>query len=247
MRAGRGKACPVKLTETIVGSGDRIRVGPFRGSTDVGALVPVATRGTVQESVIIESLDVLRSRGFKRAVTSALGTRECAPFRSLGFNTHHELHLLVRDLIRYPVTQPPPRSALRPARRVDWARVLEIDANAFDGFWRFDEDSIRDALRATPSRRFHLTRTTPAAGYHITGRAGLNGYLQRLAVDPSQHGQGLGRLLLLDSLAWLQRRSVERVYVNTQLENAKALGLYQAEHFVLEDQRLAVLEIDLTR
>jgi len=236
----------VKLTETIVAAGDRIRVGPFRGSAEIGAIVPLATRGTVSESAIAESVKALRARGFGRAVTSALGPRETSPFRALGFSTHHELHLLVRDLITHPVMRAPSRTAVRPARRLDWPRVLEIDALAFDGFWRFDEDSIRDALRATPSRRFHLTRANPTLGYHITGRAGTNGYLQRLAVDPDAHGQGLGRLLLLDSLSWLQRRSVTRVFVNTQLENAKALGLYEAEHFVLEDQRLSVLEIDLT-
>jgi len=214
------------MTETIVAGGDRVRVGPFR-------------------QAITDSLDALRERGFTQAVTSALGPLECSPFRSLGFTTHHELHLLVRDLIRYPVINPPPRSSVRPARRIDWPTVLEIDQLAFDGFWRFDEDSIRDALRATPSRRFHMTRTTPSVGYHITGRAGFNGYLQRLAVHPDHHGKGLGRLLLRDGLGWLQRRSAERVFVNTQLENTSALGLYQAEHFELEDQRLAVLEIDL--
>lgn len=231
--------------DTIVTGGDRVRVGPFRGSAQTGSIVPLANSGAVHDEAVAQGLATLRSRGFDHVVTSAMGPIESRPFHAAGFRIHHELHLLIRDLESHPAPAPDGRIRLRAARRTDWNQVLEIDRAAFDSFWQFDSDSIRDALKATPSRRFQVVKANPPTGYHITGRAGPNGYLQRLAVDPAAHRQGLGRLLLHDSLAWLQRRNVDRVFVNTQLDNDAAYSLYRAEHFAVAEHRLAVLELDL--
>jgi ribosomal protein S18 acetylase RimI-like enzyme len=64
--------------------------------------------------------------------------------------------------------------------------------------------------------------------YAVTGRAGEQGFLQRLAVDPAQHRAGWGRALVTDGLRWLRRHGVTRTLVNTQLENEAALALYRS-------------------
>ena len=209
-------------------------------------MVPLSDGAPIGPETITRAVDTLRNRGFRHIVTSALGPREARPFELVGFGLHHELHLLVRDLQQHPAPNRINRQFTRSARRSDWDQVLAIDRLAFDEFWQFDSAAVRDALRATPSSRFHVARGAPPLGYHITGRAGPNGYLQRLAVHPDAHRQGLGRGLLNDSLAWLQRRNVRRVFVNTQLENTAAYGLYRAEAFELESYRLAVLQLKLT-
>ncbi len=63
-------------------------------------------------------------------------------------------------------------------------------------------------------------------GYAITGRAGDQGYLQRLAVAAAARRTGVGRALALDGLRWLRRRGVARAVVNTQYGNDAALALY---------------------
>jgi ribosomal protein S18 acetylase RimI-like enzyme len=85
------------------------------------------------------------------------------------------------------------------------------------------------------------TQATAIVGYAITGRAGGHGFLQRLAVHPAWQRRGVGRALVLDGLTWLQRRGVERVVVNTQLENRKALALYESLGFRREPRGLSVL------
>jgi ribosomal protein S18 acetylase RimI-like enzyme len=85
------------------------------------------------------------------------------------------------------------------------------------------------------------TGATGIAGYAITGRAGGHGFLQRLAVHPTWQRRGVGRALVIDGLAWLERRGVERVVVNTQLENRKALALYEGLGFRREPRCLSVL------
>ena len=81
----------------------------------------------------------------------------------------------------------------------------------------------------------------------MTGRAGRRGFLQRLAVDPAREGHGLGRALVLDGLVWLRRRGVERVVVNTQEANQRALALYEQLGFRRQHAGLAVLRTQLVR
>ena len=72
------------------------------------------------------------------------------------------------------------------------------------------------------------------------------GYLQRLAVTARSQGRGLGLLLVLDALNWLQRRGAQTARVNTQPDNERALALYQRCGFRVEPDRLAVLHRDLS-
>ena len=46
---------------------------------------------------------------------------------------------------------------------------------------------------------------SPLVAFAISGAASGQGYLQRLAVAPAHQGQGHGRALVLDSLAWMRR------------------------------------------
>ena len=55
--------------------------------------------------------------------------------------------------------------------------------------------------------------------------------MQRLAVDPSAHGRGLGGALLVDGLHWLRDRGALHAFVNTQSDNDRAYSLYQRAGF----------------
>ena len=146
---------------------------------------------------------------------------------------------LAHDLRDVPKT---PEASLRRGRRSDKADALVVDHRAFPTFWRLDAGGLHEAMTATPSARFRVAVVgRRVAGYAVTGRAGHRGYLQRLAVDPTVQGRGLGRALVADSLEWLRRRGVTNVVVNTQVENERALRLYQAMGFRLQPSGLEVL------
>ncbi len=136
---------------------------------------------------------------------------------------------------------------MRRAWRRHLAPVLDIDARAFDEFWALDRRGLDDAVRATPVARFRVTGGVgrPISGYAVTGRAADRGYLQRLAVDPDRHREGIGRALVADALGWLRRRGASVALVNTQERNAGALALYRACGFVDEPTGLLVLARDL--
>ena len=121
------------------------------------------------------------------------------------------------------------------------ALLLATDRAAFDDFWELDDDGLRQAARATPSSQLRIGPSRAPTGYALFGRAGNDGYVQRLAVHPEAQGDGLGRALLADGLRWLQRRGAVHAYVNTQSDNDRAYGLYCASGFTPMPIGLCVL------
>ncbi len=184
--------------------------------------------------------DQLDAWGVERAVTPALSVLDSQPFLDGGFRLLERLHLLSKPLYNEPRT---PGRRIRTGRPWHRRTVLDIDRRAFDDFWRFDATSLREARTATPSSRFTVvTDRGQVVGYAVTGRAGSRGYLQRLAVDPERSGEGIGTDLVTDSFGWGYHRGVQRMMVNTQERNQRALQLYQHLGFIPEPEGLVVLE-----
>jgi GNAT superfamily N-acetyltransferase len=192
--------------------------------------------------VLDRALDELAGRGYRAVLTPALTHVEQQPFLAHGFRVHERLHLL-----RHPLSELPPArtdaARFRRGRRGDLDAVLEVDGAAFDAFWRFDRDGLADARTATPTHRFRVALARrEVVAYHVTGRAGALGYLQRLAVRPGHDGHGIGTALVGDALAWCRHHGCSSVMVNTQETNQRALRLYEHLGFVPEPHGLAVLE-----
>lgn len=231
--ASRGVAEP----ETIEQRGERARLASWRADGQVAHLSPTALR-PLSAAFVDSCLDRLRARGFTFVVTSALAPDECTGFLRAGFTVQEELELLAHDL----GTVPPVLHHLRRPRRTDRPRVLEVDAIAFDAFWRLHQGGLEDALGATPSVRFRVHgRRDGLDGYVIGGRGSGTGYVQRLAVHPSARGRGVGRSLVADVLRWMRRRGATRALVNTRKTNEAALSLYRACGFRVLPEGLQVL------
>lgn len=203
------------------------------------AYVAPVTDRPPSAAIVRYACEILALRGYREVLTAALAEPERAGFLAAGFEVRDSLHLLAHDLRDIP-TAPP--ATLRRGRRADRATALGVDHRAFPPFWRLDEGGLHEAMTATPSARFRVaTLDRHVVGYAVTGRAGHRGYLQRLAVEPGEQGRGLGRALVADSLRWLERRGVTNAVVNTQVENERALRLYQAMGFRLQPSGLEVL------
>ncbi|MEN9645289.1 MAG: hypothetical protein RL238_1958 [Actinomycetota bacterium] len=189
--------------------------------------------------------DELRQRGFRTVRTSALANAASVRVESIGFHVVQRLVLLEHH-------QP----AAAPAPTVATSRLLvghdlaasTVDRAAFGAEWALDPAAVGDVRHATPR---HRARATLDAGdavtaYAITGRDARLGFLQRLAVHPDQQRQGLGLALVHDSLRWLARWRVQRVLVNTPVDNEPALALYERTGFERLPDGLRVYERSLT-
>ena len=235
------------MASALVSAGAaRFRVGDWQGSAGVAHVAPLTAATTLAPTALAVLRSRLQDRGYRAIVTAAVAPSERDRLMSDGFRLRAELVALsadVRTSVR--LSRSHRRRGLRRGRRRDIDEVLRVDAAAFAPFWRLDACGLHDARTATASSRWRVLHGPEVMGYSVTGRAGSRGYLQRLAVAPSRQGQGLGTLLVADSLDWLRRRGVRTVLVNTQPDNERALDLYGSCGFAVEPDRLAVLQRDL--
>lgn len=234
------------VLQSLTVDGARFRAGSWRARGDLAYLVPLSPAHTLTEQVLEKTRAELGARGFDEVVTAAVAPPERAALMRDGFVEREHLHLLKHDL-----TGLPPAgswwSRRRTAGRIergtgaDRAAVLDLDARTFDEFWHLDRDGLEDAMEATPVSRLRVIRDETIIGYSVAGRAGTQGFLQRLAVDPARQGEGLGRALVHDALHWMRRRGSTVAWVNTQEANERALGLYRHLGFQPADHNLTVM------
>ena len=210
--------------DTLRWPGGWARLGSWRGRADI-AYLSVGAQHPPTPEVVDRCLRMLRGRGYASVVTNALGPADTLPFVDAGFSVHERLHLLRHDLGAIPRTDHPTRRG----RAADHTAILALDHRAFRPFWQLDAAAMSSAIEATPTTRFRVIDDGERiAAYGITGRAGRQGYLQRIGVDPEVQGRGFGRAMVADALRWLRRHRAHAAVVNTQLDNESALALYQS-------------------
>lgn len=197
--------------------------------------------------------DAFGSADVQRIRTGALFPMAAAAFLDAGFAEADRLALLERAVHdRVPISTPS-ELVTRRLRVRDLAAAADIDRASFPDGWQHDAVSLEEIATATPqSRRRLVARSTgrrsgnrnqAPIGFAITGCAGPNGYLQRLAVHPDARRDGAARLLVEDALDWLVRRGANRAMVNTGIDNLAALDLYRHAGFERLRDELIVLEL----
>lgn len=223
---------------------DRVQIGPWKASGTVANVIPFPARDRLPLDAVRKTIVEARELGYSSAYTAALTPNQAETFFDAGFELHEELHLLRRELTGDVTVE---RGATRRARKVDWDEILALDALAFQDFWQFDRIALADAIRATPRYRFQVIKSAPVQGYHVTGLAGMNAYVQRVAVHPNAQGKGYGTALVHDSLRWAWRNGASVAQVNTQISNERAVALYERCGFTFAPHRLLVLHRDFRR
>jgi len=235
------------------GLGPRVRVRPWAFDRRVVQLA-LADQGIVPDVEEIRGwVDTLgaEDRTLRHVRTGALFADAADRFAAAGFEVIDTLALLridLADVRRRDVTAGGATRRLRPRRHADAAGV---DREAFGDPWGNDADDLAEIRRATPLHRARARFVaTPdqrrrLVAFAITGAAAGHGYLQRLAVAPTHQREGHGRALVLDSLHWMQRRRLGHGLVNTAIDNARALDLYESVGFRRLPDRLVVMQLDL--
>lgn len=199
----------------------------------------------VPTSESIESAVAHAERKGARSIrTSALFPASAEVLAAAGFRPIDRLALLRLQLDDSTTAE------LRPtSRRIrtlhPWMhhRAAQVDQAAFGSLWGNDAAGLRDVRRATPVHHARMVRT----GRHLTafamsGAAADSGYLQRIAVSPDQRRRGVARDLVIDALHWMHTHGRSRCLVNTGVDNAAALALYEQLGFERLDDELTIAE-----
>jgi ribosomal protein S18 acetylase RimI-like enzyme len=216
------------------------------GDETVGHLVLIDHGAVPSSSDIDQWVEQATARGLRAVRTGAVFPRTAEVFADAGFVTIDTLALLELDLraTRRPsITLEPRRLTRRQTRH-----AVAIDRRAFGARWANDDASLKAIRRATPtSRSRQLSVEGRLVAFAISGVAGSTGYLQRLAVDPRHQRGGRGKSLVADALCWMHDRHLANALVNTAIDNAAALALYDQFGFRQRADQLTIAELDLTR
>ena len=192
--------------------------------------------------------DRVQSLGYHSVRTNALT-------RAIGRQMDCAGYTMMQDLVLLELLSPrraaasaeasrSERIATRPLDTDQVTAASDIDIASFGSEWGLSESAIGDVCTATPRHRLRGAGE-PLAAFAVSGRDGRQGFLQRLSVAPDRQRQGLGRALVIDSLEWMTRWRVQRVLVNTAVDNHAALSLYEGLGFRRIGERLRVYERSL--
>ena len=204
-----------------------------------GTAVPTPEHFRIWSTTLVD-------HGFIRIRTGALAPRQAAQAERAGLVCVQVLALLDVDAPFQTGSgtsgaQRSPRTKRLREGHLDTAAV--VDTAAFGHNWALDASMLADIRHATPSHRARIvTVDDRIVGFLVSGRAGRTGYVQRLAVDPQFHRQGLATALVDDAMRWMRRNRVTRAFVNTHVDNDAALELYRRHGFGEMPERLRVYE-----
>ena len=216
------------------------RVRPWAFEPNVAHLVLYNQSRLPSPSDITAWIRELRLAGYDTIRSGALGVQAGARFERLGFEAIQSLVLLEHTSVGSVAA---PSSASSRLDVDDDLEASRIDIAAFGAGWCIDRVGIGDVRSATPRHRARSIRVEgELVAYAISGRDGRNAYIQRLAVSPAHQHQGLGSVLVGDSLRWMARWRVQRALVNTHVGNDAALALYHRVGFTDLADRLHVYE-----
>ncbi|MCJ7737970.1 MAG: GNAT family N-acetyltransferase [Anaerolineae bacterium] len=136
------------------------------------------------------------------------------------------------------------RARLRPATAQDIDKILSIDHRAFTPHWWHGKHTIRDRITQAISFTVALQNETIVA-YAEADISGSNGHINRIAVEPERQSQGIGALLLQNTLTTLWQHHVDSVTINTQRDNLAALRLYREFGFAPTGDTVTIWEYKL--
>jgi ribosomal protein S18 acetylase RimI-like enzyme len=227
---------------------------------DPSRLALTRTFSTDNPSELARFIAEASTRGISELLTGALDAIDVQRYSEVGFSPRSQLVVLERRTgltVEGHVPRPTvgtatslyrsPRSSIRISRASRWLRpqLAAIDKAAFGEFWHLDSLAIADAQAATPRTLTRLAHEHGAPiGYALWGIGDDVGYLQRLAVVPHASGVGVGSQLVQDGLRRLDRR-VGHILVNTEVDNYRALALYERHGFVRTRWELQVVGLTL--
>jgi len=137
---------------------------------------------------------------------------------------------------------PPPVSTLRDARAAPPGVVLDLNAAAFGPLWRYDQRTVLSWLM-TADRAVVAERAGQPLGFALTmlNAADNHAQLIRVATHPASQGQGIGRQLVADAIAYAAQVGAAGVSLNTQHSNVVSRHLYEALGFRLTGGVLSVM------
>lgn len=232
--------------------GQSFRYSWLPDSPNTACLVPIPGRMPLSAEAVEQATIRLRSEG-AAAVTTAAVPPDCSEaFVDAGFTASETLVVLSLDPAKFRPAPGAESVRLRSVRPWEIDLVLSVDAAAFEPKWWLHRNGYDEAMAATPRTRARVVaapawpKAASINAYLLSGFAGPQGFIQRLAVHPDAQGRGYASALIEDAVRWMHGAGVEAISVNTHRENLRALTVYERHGFTVADHELTIWRAELT-
>jgi ribosomal protein S18 acetylase RimI-like enzyme len=217
----------------VTARGEATVLGPWRAHLPIMAVRGLWCSGS-RVPVVLEDLRVVaRQQGFERMLSPLVPKEHAARYERAGLERALEVVVYRRDRLDTgggaAVPVPPAGVRLTVGTPADLRAVRDLDAEAFDDFWRYDGALL---ARYIASDRLGLAyRDGRIVGYTLSTLHGSESTLGRLAVAPAERGRGIGAALLAEAIAAAARAGARSVTLCTQVENVASRRLYERAGF----------------
>lgn len=118
---------------------------------------------------------------------------------------------------------------IRPCREDDLDQILSLEKGSFPD--PYERETFMQILSVEPEGFFVAEEEGRVIGYVAAVSRKGEGLILSLAVDPERRRRGLGQSLMETTLRYLSS-TARRVYLQTSVNNAAAIALYEALSFV---------------
>jgi GNAT superfamily N-acetyltransferase len=168
-------------------------------------------------------------QGFARLLAPLVPDDSVAPYLAAGFLERQRI-VVYRMQPPLAAVHPSPYGAtVRIGLPTDHAAAAALDAECFDGFWRYDHESLEHYFE---SERLGVAELEGRViGYTLSTVHGVEATIGRLAVAPAHRGRGIGTALLADAVVYAARKGALAVTLCTQEENDDSRRLYRQAGF----------------
>jgi ribosomal protein S18 acetylase RimI-like enzyme len=248
MSVSNGRATVATVNGSVVrtssGSARSWRIRPWPNDPTVAHLIFVDHEVIPTPEAIDAAIGHAYDCGARALRTSALFPAAADVVLAAGFHPIDRLALLHMRLDGQAVARLDPlQHRVRTLHRWTHRRAAAIDEAAFGPMWGNDAASLRDIRQATPVHHARCVRVGHRlAAIALSGAAGENGYLQRVAVSPEHRRHGIARDLVIEALGWMHGQGRSRCLVNTGVDNVAALHLYEGLGFRRLADELTIAE-----
>ena len=162
-----------------------------------------------------------------------------------GFAVADHLYFYQRTRRNLPAATTGP-ALFRPLRPDELTALTALDAAAFPPLWRMTHAELLELIftcRVQAAEMDGELAGYAAISLHTAQERNdeSQAQLARLAVHPAWQGQGIGRQLLIESIAHAHAHGCYRISLNTPESNPNAQRLYESLHFRRHGARRPVL------
>lgn len=216
----------------VTSSGEAAIVDRWRKHLDIMVIRGLWCSRTRIVPLVSELRGLASDQGFAQVLSPLVPRYESQWYSQAGMR-------VIQEILAYRLDRPasyraaPPTSpavwTLRLGGSLDLEGMLEVDASAFDEFWRYDDEIL--GSYAEKDRVVLAEMGGRTIGYTLCTLTGEEGVLGRLAVARDVQGLGAGKALLDEVLDYLGRSGARWVTLSTQVENEVARRLYEKAGF----------------